>query len=134
MVCVLGLSWLRILNFMIGIKLKKELESAKAMFFWGIYLILTCIGFLTLWSVIKYILFTFILVLTCIGFEHVFFLNLIFEGSRCVFWQHNFLGQVCVTRNFHVFGPNFNRKCRQGIAFMCTKFQGIWKYEFKVMT
>jgi len=38
-----------------------------------------------------------------------------------------------VTRDFHVFGPNFNRRCGQGISFMSTKFQDIWKYEPKVM-
>jgi len=41
---------------------------------------------------------------------------------RCVFWQHNFWRQVCVTKDFHVFSPNFNKGCGQGLSFMSTKF------------
>jgi len=33
------------------------------------------------------------------------------KKSSCVFWQHIIFAQVHVTRDFHVFGPNFNRSC-----------------------
>jgi len=45
------------------------------------------------------------------------------KGLDCCFWHYRFSGKVPVSGDLVYFGPNFNRRCGQGVSFSVSNFK-----------